>query len=219
MNAILANFLEKGPTQEELDRVRSTYFANFLKGIERIGGFGGKSDILASNQVYGGSPDYYKTMARYISEATVEDIHKVCREWLSNGKFVLVCEPFPTLKAAETVVNRNALPELGKAVPSSFPDLQRATLKNGLQVVLAQRKGVPTIAGRLIMNAGYASDALSKPGLASLAMDMMDEGSKTRDALQISEQMQLLGASISAGSDMDNSYLNFTTLNYDFLTF
>ena len=61
MNEILQEFLEKGPTQDELDRVRSNYFSNFLKGIERIGGFGGKSDILATNQVYGGSPDYYKT--------------------------------------------------------------------------------------------------------------------------------------------------------------
>ena len=53
MNAVLQEFLEKGPTQDELDRVRSNYFSNFLKGIERIGGFGGKSDILATNEVYG----------------------------------------------------------------------------------------------------------------------------------------------------------------------
>lgn len=216
MNAIMAEFLEKGPMQEELDRVRATYFANLLKGIERIGGFGGKSDILASNEVYGGSPDHYKTMARYVAEAKVEDIHKVCKDWLSEGRFILVCEPFPQMKPAETTVDRSSLPALGKAVSSSFPDLQKATLKNGLQVVLAQRKGVPTIAGRLLMHAGYASDAASKSGLANLAMDMIDEGTKTRDALQISEQMQLLGASIYAGSDMDYSYLNFTTLKPTF---
>lgn len=40
MNAVLQEFLDKGPSQEELDRVRSNYFSNFLKGIERIGGFG-----------------------------------------------------------------------------------------------------------------------------------------------------------------------------------
>ena len=91
----MKEFLEKGPTQDELDRVRSNYFSNFLKGIERIGGFGGKSDILATNQVYGGTPDYYKTTLKYVSEATVEDMQKVCKEWLSSGKYVLVCKPFP----------------------------------------------------------------------------------------------------------------------------
>lgn len=212
MIEVLHEFLEKGPTQEELDRVRSSYFSNFLKGIERIGGFGGKSDILATNQVYGGSPDYFKTTLKYVSEATVEDMQKVCREWMSDGKFVLVCEPFPSLKPAETGVDRSKLPELGVQTPSSFPDLQKATLKNGMKVILAQRKGVPTIVGGLVMNAGYASDALSKPGLASLAMDMLDEGTTSLNSLQISEKLQLLGASIYANSDMDASYVNFNTL-------
>lgn len=212
MNDVLQEFLDKGPTQEELDRVRSNYFSNFLKGIERIGGFGGKSDILATNQVYGGSPDFYKTTLKYVAEATIEDIQKACQHWLGSGKYVLVCKPFPTLQATGTGVDRSKMPELGTPVPSSFPDLQKATLKNGLKVILAQRKGVPTLVGRLVMNAGFASDALAKPGLASLAMDMLDEGTATLDALQISEKMQLLGASINAGSDLDASYVNFTTL-------
>jgi zinc protease len=216
MNAVLQEFLDKGPTQEELDRVRSRYFSGFLKGIERIGGFGGKSDILATYEVYGGSPDYYKQILKYVAEATVEDMQKVCRDWLSSGKYVLVCKPFPTLKADETGVDRSKLPELSTPVPSSFPDLQKATLKNGLNLLLAQRKGIPTIVGGLVFNAGFASDALAKPGLASLAMDMLDEGTKTLNTLEISEKLQLLGASINAGSDIDASYLNFNTLKQTF---
>jgi zinc protease len=216
MNDLIQEFLDKGPTQDELDRVRSNYFSNFLKGIERIGGFGGKSDILASNQVYGGSPDYYKKTLKYVADATVEDMQKVCKTWLGSGKFVLVCKPFPTLKAVGASVDRSKLPELSAAVPSSFPALQKATLKNGLNVILAQRKGVPTIIGKLVFNAGYSTDALSKPGMASLAMDMLDEGTKTLNTLQISEKLQLLGASINAGSDLDASYLNFTTLQQTF---
>jgi zinc protease len=216
MNDILKEFIEKGPTQDELDRVRSNYFSNFLKGIERIGGFGGKSDILASNQVYGGSPDFYKNTLKFVAEATVADMQKVCKEWLDAGKFVLVCKPFPSLQADEKGVDRSKLPELGVPVPSSFPDLQKATLKNGLNVLLAQRKGVPTIVGKLVVNAGYSTDATAKAGLASLAMDMLDEGTKTMNTLQISERMQLLGATINAGSDLDASYVNFTTLKQTF---
>jgi predicted Zn-dependent peptidase len=212
LNEILKEFLEKGPTQEELDRVRSNYFSNFLKGIERIGGFGGKSDILASNEIYGGSPDFYKTKLKYASEATIGDIQKVCREWLSSGKFVLICKSFPSLKPTGEGVDRSKLPDLGTPVASSFPTLQKATLKNGLNIILAQRKGVPTIVGRLIFNAGFASDGPSKSGLASLAMDMLDEGTKSLDALQISDKRQLLGASIFAYSDWDASYVGFNTL-------
>jgi zinc protease len=56
MNEELARFLEEGPTERELQRVKTQMRASFLRGIERIGGFGGKSDILAENEVYGGTP-------------------------------------------------------------------------------------------------------------------------------------------------------------------
>ncbi len=57
----LTRFLKEGPTAEELQRVKTQYEAEFIRGIERIGGFGGKSDRLAINQVFRGSPEAYKT--------------------------------------------------------------------------------------------------------------------------------------------------------------
>ena len=211
-NDILKEFIDKGPNQEELDRVKANYFANFMKGMERIGGFGGKSDILVSNEIYGGSPDYYKTTLKFVSEATIQDIQKVCKDWLSSGKYTLVCKPFPKMKASDKDVDRSKLPELGIQAGATFPDIQKTTLKNGMQVWLAQRQGIPTVVGRLILNAGYATDVMSKPGLANLAMDLLDEGTKTLNTLQISEKLQFLGASIGTGSDLDASYVNFTTL-------
>jgi zinc protease len=216
INDILKEFLDKGPSQDELDRIRSEYFSGFLKGIERIGGFGGKSDILATNQVYGGSPDYYKKELKDVSEATVEEIQKVCREYLGSGKYVLVCKPFPTLTASATGVDRTKLPDLGAPVPSSFPALQKATLKNGMNVILVQRKGVPTIVGNLIVNGGYSTDVLSKPGMASLAMDLLDEGTKTLTSLQINEKLQMLGASLNTRAGLDVSTVSFSTLTQTF---
>lgn len=216
MNNVLKEFIEKGPAQEELDRVRSKYFANFLKGIERIGGFGGKSDILASNQVYGGSPDFYKTTLKYIADASVSDIQKACRDWLSSGKYVLVCKPFPKMKPDGSGIDRAKMPGIGAAVPSTFPDIQKATLKNGMNIILAQRKGVPTIIGRLIINAGFATDVMSKPGLASLAMDLLDEGTKNLTSLEISDRLQILGASLYTGADLDESLIYFSTLKQTF---
>ena len=216
INDILKEFLDKGPTQDELDRIRSEYFSGFLKGIERIGGFGGKSDILATNQVYGGSPDYYKKVLKDVSEATVEEIQRVCKEYLGSGKYVLVCKPFPSLSASATGVDRKKLPDLGTPVPSSFPPLQKATLKNGMNVILVQRKGVPTIVGNLIVNGGFSTDVLSKPGMASLAMDLLDEGTKTLSSLQINEKLQMLGAYLNTRAGLDVSTVSFSTLTQTF---
>ena len=57
----LARFLTGGPTTAELSRVKTQSRAGFIRGVERIGGFGGKSDVLAQGEVFGGRPDFYKS--------------------------------------------------------------------------------------------------------------------------------------------------------------
>ena len=70
----LAKFLTDGPTEEELERAKMDHKARFIRGVERIGGFGGKSDILARNEVYAGNPAHYKNMLDWAEESTAEDI-------------------------------------------------------------------------------------------------------------------------------------------------
>lgn len=213
LNAIMEEFVKNGPTQEELDRVRAQYFANFIKGMERIGGFGGKSDILAENEVYGDSPDYYKTVLKWINEATPEDIKKAAQKWLSKGKYTQVCTPFPDYKTTPSTVDRSkGLPEMGEPAAAKFPDLQKATLKNGMKVILAKREGVPTVGMNMVFDAGHSADKADKAGAATLAMGMMDEGTKGKSALEINEQLQILGASLGTGADADASYVTMNTL-------
>ena len=206
------NLMENGPTEDELKRVKADYFADFIKGLERIGGFGGVSDILASNETYFEDSNYYKTVLKYVEEATIADVQATAKKWLSQGKHVLICNPFPEYEVTASSVDRSSLPELGAPKSSSFPELQRATLSNGLAVVLAQRAGVPTIVMNLMVDAGYKTDHLASPGTASLAMNLLDEGTTTLSSLEINEKLQLLGASISTFSNQDISSVYMNTL-------
>ena len=70
-----------------------------------------------------------------------------------------------------------------------LPPLQRATLSNGLKVVLAERHNAPVVDLTLIVNAGYAADSLATPGTAKLTTSMIQEGTKTRNSLQIAERV------------------------------
>lgn len=211
-NEVLKEFLDKGVTEQELQRVKSQYFANFIKGMERIGGFGGKSDILAESQVYAGSPDYYKKELQWVLSATTADIQQAAKKWLSSGKHTIICTPFPNYQVSGSDADRSKLPALTNQPPSTFPDIQKATLKNGLKIVLAQRKGVPTVSAEMIFDAGYASDQFAKTGTANLALNLMDEGTQSMNALQISDKLQTIGTSIYTYSDLDASYVNMETL-------
>lgn len=216
LEAEIQNFLREGPTEAEMKRVKAAYFANFIKGLERIGGFGGVSDILASNQTYFGDASYYKTRLKFIEDATIEDLKNTANKWLSKGKHILVCKPFPEYTVQKSTVDRSKLPELGEQKSSKFPALEKAQLSNGLNVVLAKRTGVPTVVVNLVVNAGYKTDHLSSPGTAQLAMNLMDEGTKNLNSLEISEKSELLGVSLSTFSNQDQSNVFMTTLKQSF---
>lgn len=212
----LDKFIEKGPTQAELDRVKADYFADFIKGLERIGGFGGVSDILALNETYHNSPGYYKSKLKFIEDATISDLQAVANKWLSKPKHTLVCMPFPEYTITKSTVDRSKLPELGTPKSAPFPEIQRAKLSNGLNIVLAQRKGSSAIVMQMMVDAGFKTDILTNQGTAALAMNMLDEGTKSMNSLQINEQLQLLGATLYTGSDQDVSTVSLNTLKQSF---
>ncbi len=208
----LARFLAEGPTEKEMQRIKTQYVASFVRGIERIGGFGGKSDILAQNQVYFGDPAHYKTTLRRVREATAQNLLNTAKQWLSDGVYILEVHPFPQYKTISSDVDRKKLPEPGAAPEVKFPDLQRATLSNGLKVILAERQSIPVLNFNLLVDAGYAADQFATPGTAKLAMAMLDEGTKKRSSLQISEELALLGATLGSGSNLDVSTVSLSAL-------
>jgi zinc protease len=209
----LARFLADGPTQEELERSQAGQRAAFVRGVERVGGFGGKSDVLAASQVYRGSPDGHKKAQSRIQSATIEDIHAAAKHWLSEGTFSLEIHPFPTYSVVESTVDRSTgPPEVSDFPVGVFPERQKATLSNGLNVILAQRDAIPVVNFNLLMNAGYAADQFGLSGTASLALSMLDEGTTSRSALEISDELERLGANLSAGSNVDMSSVSLSAL-------
>jgi zinc protease len=130
----LARLLEAGPTGLEVERVKNQMLAAFVRGIERVGGFGGKSDLLASNQIYLGSPDAYKASLKRIEGATPEDIRSAGRRWLSDGVYILEVHPYPKYETSKTGADRSKLPELGASPELRLPKLQHSTLANGMKV-------------------------------------------------------------------------------------
>ncbi|MFN2421736.1 MAG: M16 family metallopeptidase, partial [Gemmatimonadota bacterium] len=208
----LTRFLENGPTAAELERAKTEYRADFIRGIERIGGFGGKSDVLAQGEVYLDDPAAYQTALTRVDGATVEDLHRAAREWLSDGVYILEVHPFPEYAAGTEAVDRATLPFPGSIAGAPFPTFERSELPNGLEIILVERHDVPQVRLQLVVDAGYAGDQLAKPGTANLAMDMLDEGTTKRDALEISEELQRLGATLTTGSNLDASVVIMSAL-------
>ncbi|MFQ5526975.1 MAG: M16 family metallopeptidase [Thermoanaerobaculia bacterium] len=208
----LWRLIEEGPTQAELERVKTQTFAEFIRNIEGIGGFGGKSDLLARHQVYGGEPGFYKQRLEWMKNATVEDVRKAAADWLAAGELAIEVHPFEDYQVADAGADRSSVPDTGEAPEADFPEIQRASLKNGLEVILTERHAVPLVEIRLLVDAGYASDQHSVQGTSRLAMDMLDEGTTSRSSLEISDELAMLGAQLSTSSNLDLSTVRLSAL-------
>jgi zinc protease len=211
----LARFLKDGPSEVELERAKTLYEGDFIRGIERIGGFGGVSDILARAQVYTGNPDFYREQLARHRSATADELRATANAWLSDGDYTLVAEPFGEFKRAGHDVDRSQLPEVREFPEVEFPATERATLDNGLKLVFARRQTVPLVELTLLLDAGYAADHGAKPGTAKLAMEALTHGTHSRSAIEISDELMRLGADLDTDSTLDTSLVKITALKHN----
>ncbi len=236
----IAKLVAEGPTADELDRAKTVIRAGFIRGVERIGGFGGKADVLAECTVYEGDPGCFRTSLANFAATTADDVKAVGAEWLGAGSHTIVVEPGertaleeetsptpapfnlpkpdPKYTTTTPAVDRSlGVPKTETFPELKFPALQRATLKNGTTVILAERPEIPVVQFSYEFNGGYGTDAGGKPGLASFTMGLLDEGAAGIGSLEFANKAEALGANLGSGASLDggSAYLSALKENLD----
>ena len=213
IDTALREFIKRGPTKKRLDNTITSLRASWIKGLQRVGGFGGKSDILAKGEVYQGDPGAYKNLISMITNASAKDLKATAKKWLSNGDYVLTVIPNAQRSFnTESTVDRSQLPFPTEFPTLDLPDIQRAKLSNGLEIVLAERHDVPMINLSVQFKSGHSSDSNEQPGLASFSMSMLTEGTKRYNALQLSSKLEELGTDLYTNVGLDSSSINVSSL-------
>jgi zinc protease len=208
----LAEFAADGPGDEELRRAQTMLRAAMFKAAERLGGFSGRTEMLAEGQVLVGSPDWYRRQMKTWAKASCKKVREAVRDHLDQGRLVVEVHRFGTLQASDDPVDRNVLPQAPRPQAIHLPGLQHAVLGNGLELVLAQRSGSGIAAVRLLVEAGAASDGVAKAGLAALTSSMLLEGTGKRSGVEVAQEAERLGASLGASAGLDMASVQLTTL-------
>jgi len=243
LDSIVADFIKNGPTADELKRAKTDRVAGRIKGLESVGGFGGKAVALANGAVFANDPGFYKRKLEEEAAVTPAEVRAAAKKWLSRPVFAFTLEPgkrdpyeesklsgdtagagggaaltaAPKSSAATTTagVDRSQLPPVGQIADLRFPPIEHATLSNGIPVLFARRAGVPVVRVAIDFDAGNASDPKAALGTQAFMLGMLDEGTDKYSSVQIAEAKENLGASISASPSMDRSnvYLSALTPN------
>ncbi len=207
-------FLAEGPSADELERAKVQVRAGFVRGVERIGGFGGKADVLAECHVYTGDTNCWRRTLDRIEGASADAVRAAAQRWLARGDYTLTLVPYGDRpnEATSAVDRKTGIPKVESFPDVDFPALQRTKLENGVEVVLAERHEIPIVNVELMFDAGYAADQGAALGTSSFTMQMLDEGAGKLDALAIGKRTQSLGAQLYLGSSVDYSNAGVSAL-------
>ena len=209
----IAAFLAKGPTRAEVQLVSTKTKAGIIRGLEEVGGFGGKAVTLAQGELVAGDPNYFLRELDELDSATPQKVLSAAKTWLRDNWHQVTVLPYPDYAAKGAGVDRSTgLPGVSGETTLEFPEIEQATLSNGVKVYVANRSTVPVVNVALQFDAGYAADAGGKLGLANFTTSMLDEGAGRFDALGLAAELERLGATVGADSSLDTTTVELSAL-------
>jgi predicted Zn-dependent peptidase len=239
IDALLGAYLQAGPTADEVSRIAMRAISGTVRGLEKVGGFGGKGTALAEGMLYTGDPGHWKKELAAYAAATPAGVKAASMRWLGAGDHRLTILPgpretgpiepaaparlietaglpAPAWRAAGPAADRSRPPAAGPATTLRLPAVERATLGNGMRLIVARSPAVPVVRVAIGFPVGIGGDSVAKPGTQQMLLAMLDEGSNGRlgllDGPEIATRLERLGAAFSGRAAFDRSYFTLSAL-------
>ena len=111
-----------------------------------------------------------------------------------------------------TPVDRSRLPEVGPDPTFRLPGIARHMLANGLEVRTIEHLSVPVVTIVVQVDGGTGADPAGREGLAAITADMLDEGTGSLSALDVSEALARIGGEYDVDVGPDATVFMLTTL-------
>jgi predicted Zn-dependent peptidase len=219
LDQLLADFIKNGPTDDEVARVATTRMAQRIQALEPVGGFSGKSVVLAEGALYANDAGFYRKQMAAYGKASPASVRATMGKWLNRPVLALTVapgerEPYaeaaaklpPPKPAAPLAIKpREPMPGVGAMKTLDFPTVERATLGNGIEVVYAHSSAAPVTQVAVEFDAGVAADPADALGTQRLMLSMLNQGTTTMDAVQIAEASERLGANLGNVAGLDRT--------------
>lgn len=224
LNIEIERIKKDPPTAEEMERALNQIESQTIFGLQTVLG---KADRMNSNKTFSGKPDTFQEELDKYRKVTPADIQRVANTYLNGNRLVMsyvprkgeaasvgntsANAPTSTSEKEKTKKDQTAnLPKAGADPKFTLPKIEKSKLSNGLEVWLVHQNELPIVSMNLVVQTGGTAD--SKSGLANVTANLLNTGTKTRSALDISNQMQSIGAQLGTGSDWDSSNVSMSTL-------
>ena len=208
--------LEHGITAEELERVRTSTMADFVRAMQSIGGFGGIADRLNAYYHQLGDADRFDwDLQRYL-DLDQGRVLETARKYLRAPRVAVRVVPLDELSASTspeaTTLDRSKVPAKGPESAFHLPTRDRFTMANGMQVTLVEHHALPLVSFSLVVPGGSSAEPEGQPGLSSLVAALMQEGAAGRTSKEIADTIEALGAQLDLAASTDAMVGQLSTL-------
>lgn len=207
--AVLREFREQGPTDEELQRSKTSSYADMVRALESIYV---KAMALSDGTMFAGDPGDFAEDERQFAATTAEDVLAVSARWLSGPSYRLTVLPYGDHGTVAASADHAQMPALAPSPDLSLPVLKEARLANGIRLQFVRRPGTPIVDLAMVFDAGSAAEQHMKEGIGGFTLGLMDEGTHTLTSEELAEQQAMLGARIYAYDSADTTSVSLSAL-------
>ncbi len=227
INVEIERIKKDPPTAEEMARALNSVESQSIYGLQNSLGLNGR---ISSYVGYKGQADYFQPDLDRYRKVTAADVQRVANTYLGNNRLVMSFLPGKSAPKMNPDANKPSstgekkkdtaklaeqaakLPKPGPNPKFALPPVQKTKLSNGLNVWIVQRHNLPIVSMNLVFRSGGTLDPEDRSGAASLTANMLNQGTKTRSANDIANQLQSIGASVFPGSGWDSNTVSMQTL-------
>lgn len=114
------------------------------------------------------------------------------------------------------IIDRKYKPEAKSEISFNLPQPSELILDNGLRVIFIPKNKLPMVRMSLMINAGSKFDPANKNGLSYLTSLVLDEGAGGMNALELSDEFDMLGSNFNLSTDNDLINISLQTLSDKF---
>jgi zinc protease len=236
IDAELKALRDTGPSEQEVERARNTIETAMLTSIEKLGGTGLANQINQYNQ-YTGDPGYLPKDIERLRRVGAADVRRVAQAYLQPNARVIVAgvpgkpdfgadvptpappkagKPAPGAGINRDEAWRRTPPKPGPAPRFALPQGESFKLPNGLTVIHHPNPALPLVAAELVVKSGSDANPSDQPGLAGFTAQLLEEGTATRSAPRIADEIAQLGAFLDSASTADASTVSVLALRATF---
>jgi len=228
INAEIERVKQTPPTADEIARALNQIESGAIFGLQTVQG---KADALNRNATFFGKPDMFQEQLDKYRRVTPADIQRVANTYLTANRLVMsyvprknnvsnaatnaaANQPTSVSNADKKKIEPDAskLPKAGADPKFTLPAIEKMKLSNGLEVWVVRQSELPIVSMNMVFKSGGTFESADKSGVSSMTATLLDDGTKTRSAVDIANQLQSIGASLGAGSGWDSTNVSLSTL-------